>query len=72
MLYDLFIGDGDSLAYRKLYKINVYGPRKLIEKEEDIEHVIKRMGSQLRSMVRDYKGNRISSITLIFGHVKTA
>ena len=55
----------------ELCKIDVYGPTKLIEKEQDIGHVIKIMCSQLRSIVRD-KGNRITSITLIFGHVKTA
>ena len=32
---------------------------------------MKRMSSQSRSIVRDYKGNQITSITLIFGHVKT-
>ena len=30
LLYDPFIGDGDSSAYRERCKINVYGPTKLI------------------------------------------
>ena len=60
LYYDPYIGDGDSSAYRELCKTNVYGPSKLIEKEEDIGHVIKRMGSQLRSIVRDYKGRCLS------------
>ena len=47
LFYNPFIGDGNSSAHRKLCKINVYGPTKLIEKEEDIRHVMKRMGSQL-------------------------
>ena len=64
--YDSFIGDGDSSAYRELCKINVYDPATLIEKEEDIRNVIKRMGSQLQSIVHDCKGNRITSTTLMF------
>ena len=31
--YDPFIEDSDSSAYRELCKINVYCPRKLVEKE---------------------------------------
>ena len=44
LFYNPFFGKGDSLAYRELCKINVYGPTKLIEKEEGVRHVIKRMG----------------------------
>ena len=57
LYYNPFVGDGDSSAYRELCKSNVYGPTKVIQKEEDIGHVSKRMGSQLRSIVRDYKVN---------------
>lgn len=56
LFYDPFVGDGDSSAYREVCQTQVYGPTKLINKEEDICHVIKRMGTQLRSIVRDYKG----------------
>ena len=72
MFYNLFTGDGNSSAYTKLCKINLYGQTKLIQKEEVIGDFIKIMGSQLKSIVHDYKGNRITSITLIFGHVETA
>ena len=72
MFYNPFIGGGDSLVYRELCKINLHGLTKLIEKEEDIRHIIKRLGSQLRNIVRYYKGNRVISITLISGHMKTA
>ena len=54
--YDPFIGDGDSSSYREVVKSQVYGPTKLIGKEEDVGHVTKRMGSSLRAIVRDYKG----------------
>ena len=41
MFYNPFIGGGDSLVYRELCKINLHGLTKLIEKEEDIRHIIK-------------------------------
>ena len=57
LYYDPFVGDEDSSAYREVCKSQVYGPTKLVGKEEDICHVTKRMGTQLRSIVRDHKGN---------------
>ena len=70
VFYDPFIGDGEVPSYRKLSIINTYGPAKLIEKEEDIGYVIKRISS--RDIVRDYKGNWVTPIILVFGHAKTA
>ena len=74
MFYDTFIGDGNSLGYREFYNINVRDPTKLIEKEEDTGHAIKKITEHFlwQGIVRDYKCDRITSITLIFGHVKTA
>ena len=54
--YDPYVGDGDNSSYREVYKAAVYGPTKLVGKEQDVGHVIKRMGTNLRSIVRDYKG----------------
>lgn len=54
--YDPYIGDGDSSSYREVCKAQVYGPTKVIGKEEDVCHVTKRMGTNLRALVRDYKG----------------
>ena len=56
LYYDPYIGDGDSSSYREVCKAQVYGPAKLIDKEEDIGHVTKRMGTILRIVVRDHKG----------------
>ena len=53
LFYDPFIGDDDSSADRELCKTNASDPTKLIQKEENIGHTIKRMGSQLRSIVLD-------------------
>ena len=53
LFYDPFIRDNDSSIDRELCKTSVSDPTKLIQKEENIGHAIKRMGSQLRSIVRD-------------------
>ena len=63
LFYNPFIG-GYISPYRELCKINAYDLTKLTEKEEDVEHVIKRKSSQLRTIVHDYKGNRIISTKL--------
>lgn len=56
LMYNPFVGDGDSSAFREVSKLKVYGPTKTLQKEEDTGHVTKRMGNHLRSIVRDYKG----------------
>ena len=60
LYYDPYIGDGDSSSYREICNLQVYGPTKLVGKEEDVGHVTKRMGTNLRSIVRDYKGTVIN------------
>ena len=57
IFYDPFIGEGDSSAYQSVVKEAIYGPWKTVRKEECINHVAKRMGSGLRSIVRDFEGN---------------
>ena len=57
IFYDPFIGDGDSSTYQSVVKEAIYGPWKTVRKEECINHVAKRMGSGLRSIVRDFEGN---------------
>ena len=57
IFYDPFIGEGDSSAYQSVVKEAIYGPWKTVRKEECINHVAKRMGSGLRSIVKDFKGN---------------
>ena len=60
LLFNPFIGDGDSSMHRELCKIKIDRPIKLIEKDGNIGNAIKRMDSQLKSIVRDYKGNQIT------------
>jgi hypothetical protein len=55
--YIPFIGDGDCSSYSQVCIKKPYGPSVFIPKVDCISHVTKRMGSNLRSLVRDYKGN---------------
>ena len=46
LYYDPFVGDGDSSSYREVCREQVYGPIKMIGKEEDICHVTKKNGNK--------------------------
>ena len=54
--YIPFIGDGDSSAYNNICKMKLYGLSIYIPKDECVSHVTKRMGTNLRALVRDHKG----------------
>lgn len=58
--YNPFIGDGDSSSYSAVDRERPYGASVFVEKRECVNHVTKRMGSSLRSLVRDYKGKKLS------------
>lgn len=57
MRYIPFVGDGDSKSYTSVTKSEPYGPGVFIPKEDCIGHVMKRMGTALRKVLTDYKGN---------------
>ena len=57
--YIPFIGDGDSSSYNLVCVVQPYGPTVYIPKVDCISHVTKRMGTNLRSLVRDHKGKLI-------------
>ena len=54
------LGDGDSKSYASVTKSEPYGPGVFIPKEDCIGHVTKRMGTALKKVLTDYKGNIIS------------
>ena len=54
--YNPFIGDGDS-SYSAVDKLRPYGPLYNIEKSECVNHVTKRMDTNLRTLLRENKGN---------------
>ena len=56
-IYKQYIGDGDSKPYSMVCASYPYGPTEFIENGECISHVTKRMGTQLREIVRRQKGN---------------
>ena len=54
--YKPFIGNGDSSSYSAVDKLRPYGPMHNIEKSECVNHVTKRMGMNLKALLREYKG----------------
>ena len=61
-----FIGDGDSSSYNGICIEKPYGETVYIPKVDCIAHVTKRMGTNLRSLVRDYKGYYCIRTTVCF------
>ncbi|XP_077861633.1 uncharacterized protein LOC144342155 [Saccoglossus kowalevskii] len=55
--YTSFIGDGDSSAYNSVKYI--YGDDYIVQREDCMGHVQKRMGTQLRSLVEKEKGQKL-------------
>ena len=54
--YNSYIGDGDSSSYNAIDRERPYGPNKFIEKGKCVNRVRKRMGANLRALLRKYKG----------------
>ena len=52
--------DGDSKAFDAETDLNVYGPGNLIQKEDCINHVSKRMGTALTNLVASSKAQKDS------------
>ena len=53
--YTTILSDGDAKTYKHLQNLCVYGNDDLIQKEERIKHVAKRVNKGLRQVVEDYK-----------------
>ncbi|GFX61254.1 uncharacterized protein TNCV_3407281 [Trichonephila clavipes] len=58
--YITYLGDGDCKAFDAVKKKNIYGNEYPIEKLECIGHVIKRMGTRLRRLKAQLKGQILS------------
>ena len=56
--YNPFIGDGDSSAYSTIDRERPYDPTVFIKKEECINHVTKRIDTNLRRLIKEYKGKK--------------
>ena len=62
LIYGTYIGD-DSKAYSSVKNSMPYGPLIYINKEECRAHITKRMGTGLRTIVKNYKGMSCISIS---------
>ncbi|GFX47631.1 uncharacterized protein TNCV_3016501 [Trichonephila clavipes] len=58
--YITYLGDGDCKAFDAVKKKNIYGNECPIEKLECIGHVMKRMGTRLRRLKAQLKGQILS------------
>ena len=58
--YVTFLSDGDSKAFDAVSALNIYGNDRLIQKEDCINHVAKRMGTALRNLVETSKAQKKS------------
>ena len=65
--YRPFIGDGDSASYTRIEKLIPCGPLHLVEKHECVNHVTKRMGSALRTLLSNNKGKPLSDRKMLGG-----
>ena len=59
VLYNPFIGDGDSSAYATVNKSSLYGPVTFMQKEECVNYVTKWMNSNLRRLKMECKGKNL-------------
>ena len=57
--YNPFIGDGDSSAYSTIDRERPYGATVFVRKKECVNYVTKRMGTNLRRLVKEYKGKKL-------------
>ena len=65
--YNSFIGDGDSSAYSTVDCEGPYRPTAFIKKEGCINHVTKRMGTNLRRLIKEYKGKKLGDGKVLSG-----
>lgn len=58
--YSKYLGDGDSKAFMKVQEAKPYGDNLDIVKLECVGHIQKRLGSRLRKLKRDMKGQKLA------------
>lgn len=65
--YKYYLGDGDSASFPRVVAEKPYGPDFIIEKQECVGHVQKRMGSRLRTLKNKSAKNLLSDGKTIGG-----
>ena len=53
LIHENFIGDGDSKSYSSVKNSMPYGPHVFINKDKCWAHITKRMGTRLRTIVKN-------------------
>ncbi len=53
--YSTMLSDGDSRPYKELVTSKVYGEEKIVEKDDCVNYVAKRMGTALNDVVAEAK-----------------
>ncbi|GFW76304.1 uncharacterized protein TNCV_1580831 [Trichonephila clavipes] len=59
MRYTCILSDGDSKTFQHLMSLNIYGKGKPIKKEECINHISKRLGTGLRSKIKEWRSKGV-------------
>lgn len=67
--YNPYIGDGDSSSYTRVAKDAPYGVLKPLTKSECYIHVTRRMGTGLRKLIKEHKGNFLFNFKLRFRNI---
>ena len=59
--YTTFVGDGDSVSFGSVKEAfsDMYGDDYIVQKEECVGHIQKRMGTALRELKRKHKGMKL-------------
>ncbi|KAJ4449226.1 hypothetical protein ANN_00623 [Periplaneta americana] len=70
--YSSLLSDGDAKTFNKLCKLQPYGPEHQIEKQECVNHVGKRLGTALRTVVLDSGKQRQQLSGQAHGSLKSA
>ncbi|GFR74607.1 hypothetical protein ElyMa_003897200 [Elysia marginata] len=60
MRYTIVVSDGDSKAFNAVCEMRPYGPDSVIDKQDCINHVCKRLGTVLRNLVADASKRKIT------------
>jgi len=77
LVYENFVGDGDSKTFKAVCDAKPYGEDILVKKKECVGHVHKRMGSRLRNLVKTQKnlqgpgkltGKQIDKLSRYYGN----
>ena len=65
--YKWLISDGDSKTHSLLLKEQPYGADHFVEKMDCVEHVQKHMGTALRNLKEQYRGQKLADGKTIGG-----